>query len=314
MSTLKEFKEKALSQENPFLLNDGHGKILCVKVPIGQAEYIYTMREYLDGKGIVTDIYEKMEMTAIVKTGKIYMINPYNIISRCDEEYPENVYYIRDTYLEDLNLQIKKNVFDSLYDEMEIVPLTESEELNCLNIARENLIYDKNIDEYILNRQISNIEKITAQNFADYLCGIIDLEEEMRKRFNNKKEMWVKLKSSMERIKELVFKMPETVLEEYEQRIVDGLHSVDAKTVQVEFLYNGKSAIGKVEKNVILRILVTNDYFSNYNFTTTKSGEKIIRELGAGKWRSDSREVLTCKHINKITYGKKVLYEKNETL
>ena len=40
MSNLKQFKEKVLSTENPFLLNDGHGKILCVKVPIGQAEYI----------------------------------------------------------------------------------------------------------------------------------------------------------------------------------------------------------------------------------------------------------------------------------
>ena len=312
MSTLKEFKEKALSQENSFLLNDRHGKILCVKVPIGQAEYIYTMREWLNMKDIVTDISDKLEMTAILKNGNIYMFKPYNVMDRYDEEYPENVYHIRDTYLENVNLQIKKNVFDSLYDELEIVPLTESEELNCLNIARESLIYDKNIDEYILNRQMGNIEKINAQKFADYLCGIINLEEEMRKDFNSKKEMWVKLKSSMERIKELVFKMPETVLEEYEQRIVDGLHSVDAKTVQVEFLYNGKSAIGKVEKDVILRILATNDYFSDYSFTTMKSGEKIIKELGAGTCRINNP--ITCKHINKITYGKKVLYEKNETL
>ena len=40
-----------------------------------------------------------------------------------------------------------------------------------------------------------------------------------------------------------------------------------------------------------------------------KSGEKIIQELGAGRWKTDSREVLTCKYINKITYGKKVLYQ-----
>lgn len=59
-------------------------------------------------------------------------------------------------------------------------------------------------------------------------------------------------------------------------------------------------------------MLSQNDYFSSFDFTTMKSGEKIISELGAGTWRTDSP--LTCKHIVKITYGKKVLYQKNGTL
>ena len=123
-----------------------------------------------------------------------------------------------------------------------------------------------------------------------------------------------KIKAETERIKELVLENPETVLEDYEQKIVDGLHNVDAKTVQVEFLYDGKAATGKVNRDTILRMLSQNDYFSSFNFTTVKSGEKIISELGAGTWRADNP--LTCKHIVKITYGKKVLYQnqKNETL
>lgn len=56
-------------------------------------------------------------------------------------------------------------------------------------------------------------------------------------------------------------------------------------------------------------------FFHYFNRTEEiKSGEKIIKDLGAGKWKGDKEEVLTCKHINKITYGKKVLYEKNGTL
>ena len=114
MSTLIEFREKTLSSERTFLLNDGNGKILCAKIPVGQAEYVYTMREYLDGKDIVTDIYEKMEMTAIAKNGKIYMIKPYNVMDSYNEEYPENVFYINDHYMDEINSQINKKVFDEL--------------------------------------------------------------------------------------------------------------------------------------------------------------------------------------------------------
>lgn len=312
MSTLKEFKEKVLSQENPFLLNDGYGKTLCVKVPIGQAEYIYTMREYLDGKDIVTDIYEKMDMTAILKAGKIYMIKPYNVMDRCDEEYPENVYYVNDEFREKISDQIKEKVIDKLYDELPIVELSKGEKYDCEKEVRLILTYKKDLNDYIAHRQNANIETINSQKFADDLCGVADLEEEAKGNFESKKEMWIKLKSSLARIKELVITEPETVMERYELDIIEGLHSVEAKTVQVEFLYNGKTAIGKVDKNVILKILSTNDYFSDYNFTTMKSGEKIIQELGAGKWKTDSREVLTCKYINKITYGKKVLYQRTE--
>lgn len=312
MSTLKEFKEKALSSEGVFLLNDRHGKTLCTKVPIGQAEYIYTMREYLDGKDIVTDIYEKMEMTAIVRGEKIYMVKPYSVMDSLKEEYPENIFDLYDDYLEEVDLRIKKEVFDRLYDELKTITLTESEDIDCQTKARAILIYKKNINEYIENRQIDNIEKVSAQKFADSLCGVVDLEEEARKDFDSKKDMWIKLKSYMERIKELVLEKPETILEEYERRIVDALFSVDAKTVQVEFLYHDKTAIGKVERDVILSILGTKDSFSSFNFTTIKSGEKIIKDLGAGQWIGDKREPLTCKHINKITYGKKVLYERTE--
>lgn len=311
MSSLKEFKDKVLSQENPFLLNDGNGKILCVKVPVGQAEYIYTMEECLNGIDIITDIYGKMEMTAIVRDGKIYMIKPYNVMRGWNEEYPENVFYLCDDFLEDL--RIVKKVFNELYSKLEAVTLTEEEEKRCVEDARYILVYKKDVNEFISDKHDINIGKISAQNFADSLCGIIDLEETVRKDFESKKDMWIASKSCMERIRELV-NNSETVLETHEQHIVDSLHSVDAKTVQVEFGYHGKTAIGKIDRDELLRIVRFNDYFSSYNFTTAKSGEKIIKDLGVGRWKGDKEELLTCKHINKITYGKKVLYEKNETL
>ena len=312
MSNLKQFKEKVLSTENPFLLNDGSGKILCVKVPIGQATYVYTMREWLDGKEIVTDISDKLELTAIVKENTIYVILPYEIMTKSTEEYPDNMFRIGDEFLEKFKLRIKKEVIDKMYEELDIPVLSESIEDECKKIARWVLVDKKDIHEYVEMRVNANIGEISIQKFADSLCGIINLEENARDEFKAHQEMWKKIKAETERIKELVLKNPETVLEDYEQKIVDGLHSVDAKTVQVEFLYNGKTATGKVNRDTILRMLSQNDYFSSFDFTTMKSGEKIISELGAGTWRTNNP--LTCKHIVKITYGKKVLYQKNETL
>lgn len=314
MSTLKEFKEKTLSTENLFLLNDGSAKILCVKVPIGQATYVYTMREWLDGKEIVTDISDKLEVTAIVKENTIYIIRPYEIMTKVTEEYPENMFRIDDEFLEKIKLRVKREVIDKMYEELDIPVLSESAEYECKKIARWALVYKKDINEYVEMRVNDNIKKLSIQKFADFLCGVINLEEIARDEFKAHQEMWKEIKAETERIKELVLKNPETVLEDYEQKMVDGLHSVDAKTVQVEFLYNGKTATGKVNRDTILRMLSQNDYFSSFNFITMKSGEKIISELGAGTWRTDSP--LTCKHIVKITYGKKVLYQnqKNGTL
>lgn len=187
MSTLIEFKEKALSSERTFLLNDRNGKILCVKVPVGQAEYIYTMREYLEEKDIVTSIYEKMEMTAIAKNGKIYMIEPYNVMDSYNEEYPENAFYINNHYMDEINSQINKKVFDELYNDLETVALTEGEVKNCADVARYVLVYKKDINKYISDRCNKNIERISIQKFADSLCGVVDLEEFVRKDFERKK-------------------------------------------------------------------------------------------------------------------------------
>ena len=88
--------------------------------------------------------------------------------------------------------------------------------------------------------------------------------------------------------------------------------SVDAKTITVEFSLNGKSDSEKINPDKLIRKLIEKDYFSGYDFEVSKRGDALIEKLGAATWRSDKdgKEVLTCKNITKITYGKKILYEK----
>ena len=121
------------------------------------------------------------------------------------------------------------------------------------------------------------------------------------------REKWISQKSLSEKIRDLMSN-PETASDR-ELKIAEGLRSVNAKTVVVEFEMNGKRASGKMTPLTILSKLRRNDNFDSYDFEVTKQGEEILKDLGAGSYWSEN--ALRCKHITKITYGKKELYVKN---
>ena len=52
--------------------------------------------------------------------------------------------------------------------------------------------------------------------------------------------------------------------------------------------------------------------FWDFDFCVTMRGDDVIKtlEIATNRWNDDGRPLLTCEHITKITYGKKVLYEK----
>ena len=130
-------------------------------------------------------------------------------------------------------------------------------------------------------------------------CFVMSWDE-----FQVKQKDWIAKKTIYEKTLELM-KTPE-IAYEWELAIVNGLRSVDAKAVTVEFEFNEKIASGKISPECIFRILQEYDSFSSYNFETQKQGEILLNYLGAGNYWSSNR--IKCEHIIKITYGKKVLY------
>ena len=81
---IDEFKEMVLSSdENSFILDDrDNAKILCVKVPVGKAVFVYACREYMGrqtDKKLVTDISEQMKLIAVVKSGIIYLTDKFTL-------------------------------------------------------------------------------------------------------------------------------------------------------------------------------------------------------------------------------------------
>ena len=312
---IEEFKEMVLSSdENSFILDDGNGaKILCVKVSVGKAIFVYVCREYMgiqSDKKLVTDISEKMKLVAVVKSGIIYLTDRFTLCCYGNSEVlPDNVIDLGE-YMKEVNLHTKYYVIEKYYDKLQTT-LSEDDVERCKVEARNILTSGKDLDEYIDARIDKNIKKFKEQDFVDFLCGVIDLESEARKNFEENSDMWMELKTSLKMIQRIVVENPEEVFDLEELKIIDRLNGIEAKNVQVEFSFNGKTAKGKVDPKSILRMIESNDYFSYFNFDTMAKGKKIINDLDAARYRGEKeKEVLTCKHISKITYGRKVLYQK----
>lgn len=313
---IDEFKEMVLSyDENSFILDDGdNAKILCVKVPVGKALFVYVCREYMGrqtDKALVTDISEKMELIAVVKSGIIYLIDNFALCYYGNSEgLPDGVIDLG-KYMKEVNVRIKDYIIGNFYDKLPYSTLSEDNIERCKVEAKNILIYGKYLDEYIDARIDENIKKFKMQDFVDSLCGVIDLESETRKNFEENSDMWIELKASLKMIQRIVVENPEEVFDLEELKIIDSLNRIEAKNVQVEFSFNGKTAKGKVDPKSILRKIERNDYFSDFNFDTMANGKKIINDLNAAHYRGEKeKEVLTCKHISKITYGRNVLYQK----
>ena len=279
---IDEFKEMVLSSdENSFILNDGNGtKILCVKVSVGKAIFVYVCREYMgiqSDKKLVTDISEKMKLVAVVKSGIIYLTDRFTLCCYGNSEVlPDNVIDLGE-YMKEVNLHTKYYIIEKYYDKLPATTLSEDDVERCKVEARNILTYGKDLDEYIDARIDENIKKFKMQDFVDSLCGVIDLESEARKNFEENSDMWIELKASLKMIQRIVVENPEEVFDPEDLKIIYSLNRIEAKNVQVEFSFNGKKAKGKVDPKSILRMIESNDYFSDFNFDTMANGKKIIK-------------------------------------
>lgn len=61
----------------------------------------------------------------------------------------------------------------------------------------------------------------------------------------------------------------------------------------------------------LIQKLKRKDDFDHWSFLTQDKGDRVIATLGVPKWGDkDGKELLQCKHISKITYGKKVVFQR----
>lgn len=305
MKTINEFVNRINNGENSFIINKESKCIVCTCATIGRAKFVYANYSYCS----ITSI-DKMELIAIVADETIYIVSGYILdIRRNDnDELPENVISFSEV-TKDCNY-CAKSYFQSFYDGLSV------EEAQMEEIIKDYGEYDlqQRARQYILDGkgqpEISLSEEfITTDEMRDILAGYEDFDKIVLKKLEATKKSWLRTKAYRTVIKNLM-ESP-TIVKPYEVKICKALNNLDAKTVKVEFNMNGTTATGKVNPQEIVRMIINNDYFSDYNFCNGKEGESIIKKLGATKWRGENSNVLTCEHIVKITYGKKVIYIKS---
>ena len=300
---LEELVEKFLLSDEGFTVKDDDRETYYAQVPVGKIKTIYA------GQGFY-GCPNQIKLAAIVADGKVYIVSEYNLISSFNGiSLPENA-VIFDEFSKELNEKIFNEVVKKMYSELPIIPLDCQKERSCEESARSYLIFGRNLDE----QEDAALQRIYHTfKFSDIftaLCEGTSLEEEAKKKFHSKEEEYLKMKSFNSKLREIVEHDPDQVTEKWERELAKALTDTTAKRVNVEFLYHGKTASEKMIPARVLNTLFQKYHFSDYDFVTSRNGDNLVKNLGAGRYGGNKNGTLTCEHINKITYGKKVLYQK----
>lgn len=269
---------------------------------VGNAVYVYGIDDYEEE--FEYRINNKPELVAIISNDTIYVVNEFflNVWGYgSDTILPSNV-ELFDRYRNQQNKYVKNEVFQEFYSALDVENVEYLTTTNkCKEKARSCLLSKyKDIPAIELSDMFSELD------IAKSLCEVFSIYDEAMKIFEDKKDKWIAVKSERAAIRVLMEE--KSVVEDWELKMVDGLKSVvDAKQVTVEFTFKDKKTSIKIAVGTVYRKIENKDYFSGYDFGNKKRGDEMIKSLGAATWKHDG-EVLTCKHITKIAYGKKVLY------
>lgn len=302
---IKDFITMALDAVAPFEISmfDGSNTKYYMFIPIkvGEAKYIHgdCGVDDPDFKRLVGNNYS---LYAVVSDGNVYLDEHKFRLKTLGSKLPKNA---KPFSLKEFNEYAKKVVFPDFYYSLKTKEITDPHIItNALQDARE-IIFTGNTN--LLKPDADDVFR--KQDIADILNGYISLEEEARKRYEEEKEYWIMEKSLLKKVEEYIYEP--NIIKEWELALAKAITSVKARTVNVEFEFNSKKASTKIDPRIILCVLIMDKYFSIHDFHNQREGLELLRHLNINKSTQVNRDVLKCEHISKITYAKKVLYERS---
>lgn len=271
------------------LKQDEHVTLFLSAITVGKSTFIYGDYTY-DGK-IPS---EKLELLAIITENLKVVFNRYMLFKTFDE-IPEDYICVND-YIAKLNNNEVSEKYTELYNTLPTEKISPEYEKEYAQEARYNLLVSGK------SKNFEMPELINKNNVKSILAGHTTPEEITFDYVSNKKEQIIAGKSHHEYIKKLIAE--KSVVEPWELELSESLRDIDAKTVTVEFSFNGKSAVGKINPKDLLRMLANKLNISDWDFANGTEGGKVIAELGV-----DYDNRLKCEHITKIYYRGKSLYK-----
>lgn len=308
MRLIDVFVNTVLRNEGSFILVDKKAGytdtyIQFMQHKVGNGRYVYGF--YGWNSDFNVEFNNKPELVAIVADGIVYTVQDYMFNIWRDEDrknLPENHRFFSDKKKE-LNDYVRNVIFKDFYDNLKIQPNENEKWLeSCLKEARR-IRLNKGTD--VENTVIDDM--FDGEETAKILCGLIDLKEVALRYFESERDYWVEEKTEHEKIKELV--NASAGVEKWEIELSEVLRNTSAATVTVEFTVGNTSEQCKIEPQKIIKNLTDCDYFTTYDFPSRVQGKLIFDILGVNdSWTGDNQ--LKCEHISKITYKKKVLFER----
>lgn len=260
---------------------------------VGKSAYIYGDYTYY---GKIPS--EKLKLLAIVTEKLKVVFNRYKLFKSYDDA-PEGYISAAD-YIADLNLHEVAEKYTELYNTLPVEKIKSGYDKERYSQQARCNLFVKGKSEDFKTPCLVDEDKVKS-----ILAGFTTPEEITLDYVSDKKEQIIAGKSRREYIEKLMTE--KSVVESWELKLSERLRKLDAKTVTVEFSFNGKSASGKIDPEDLLRTLANKSDFSSWNFANGSEGKKVLAYFGI-TWDNN----LTCDHIQRITYRGKSVFERIE--
>lgn len=311
MTLIDSMIERILNGETSFIIRDEDDNwykhfITC---PIGNELYIYGTE--ISSVEKLSYLSNKYSLLAIQSNKIFYIVDRYIFHMFAFNKIESNFKYLWKTleeYQNEINENIKSELYKKFYDEIEIdYENSVSDDMikHSIKEARNRLINKLPEKEALCDKYYL----FSANDVAQILSGMYTIESMLRGKITKNKEMLISEKIYTTLVNYWM-KHCDDIVSESEMVLANSINQINAKYVTVEFTIDDKLSAAKMEPSIVLKKLVDNESFYSWNFNTKSEGERVINELGL--LHKYSNVNLNCNHISKITYGKKILFQKSE--
>jgi hypothetical protein len=288
---------------------------IVITTEVYGAKYVYYDYSYDKDDAInmlIEGKIDKMQFAMLVKDNN-FIVSKWVFSTRPDngESLPSNVKTWEEIIKE------YKNIYDTemkkLYDSITVTNNFSEEIINLKEKARKYQIYNLNVFDSL--KEYVTMNEIEYNDIKKCVIGYTSKEDTIKNIVNSNREKLALLKSKVAYVENLI--VNNEVVKPWELDIVKPLNEIKdiAKTVNVTFELNEITGTEKVEITRLIDYIFYKSTFSDYSFCNGAKGKELLHKLNAGgRYNTDTNKYekipLTVENIIKITYGKKVLFER----
>lgn len=322
LDKIYEIAEKIKNGEREFSIKpsnfeDCDGRIIdIISAKRGNAICYYAVKNILEDEvysiGYHAGTYE---MFAIYVNGYIYISNLFSIdfwgnIKKDEKDaLLEKGIILFDDFSNDLDKMFMEVAYPRYYDSFVPTKITKDYVITDERISEKMWLDEaRNIILHgFVDKERNNIDGLSKNRILKMLCLGQDHNSVFQEALEKQKEKIDMIKSRNEYI-DYAIKTGKAA-EKWEIRLADAINNVDAKTVNVEFEFNGKTAETKIECDRLIYNLVRKNYFSSYNFQNEKLGKQLLQSIGADNYLNHDRNIY-AQNIKSVSFRGKKIYER----